>query len=155
VESSKAKNTAVNSDGNLRRAIKNIYDNEKEKNFEEWFLNWLRTAFKVRHNKEEVLQLVNWSKTISKTGREVQKSFLMFSLTVFRNALLKNYDLNSLVTFQPKTDINFESFSQYVNGDNIEEIYNELEGAITSIQANGNPNIIFMDLSLKLTRLIQ
>ena len=155
VESSKAKNTAVNSDGNLRRAIKNVYDNEKEKNFEEWFLNWLRTAFKVRHNKEEVLQLVNWSKTISKTGREVQKSFLMFSLTVFRNALLKNYDLNSLVTFQPKTDINFESFSQYVNGNNIEEIYNELEDAITSIQANGNPNIIFMDLSLKLTRLIQ
>ena len=79
----------------------------------------------------------------------------MFSLTIFRNALLKNYDLNSLVTFQPKTDINFESFSQYVNGDNIEEIYNELEDAITSIQANGNPNIIFMDLSLKLTRLIQ
>ena len=63
--------------------------------------------------------------------------------------MLKNYDLNSLVTFQPKTDINFESFSQYVNGDNIEEIYNELEDAITSIQANGNPNIIFMDLSLK------
>jgi DNA polymerase-3 subunit delta' len=118
-------------------------------------LKWLRTAFKVRHNKEEVLELVNWSKTISKTGREVQKSFLMFSLTVFRNALLKNYDLNSLVAFQPKTDINFESFSQYVNGDNIEEIYNELEDAITSIQANGNPNIIFMDLSLKLTRLIQ
>jgi DNA polymerase-3 subunit delta' len=155
VESSKAKNTAINSDGNLRRAIKSIYDNEKEKNFEEWFLKWLRTAFKVRHNKEEVLELVNWSKTISKTGREVQKSFLTFSLGVFRNALLKNYDLNSLVTFQPKTDINFESFSQYVNGDNIEEIFNELEGAITSIQANGNPNIVFMDLSLKLTRLIQ
>ena len=118
-------------------------------------MKWVRTAFKVRKNKEEVLELVSWSKMISKTGREIQKSFLSFSMNVFRSALLKNYEINSLVSFEPKTDINFESFSKYVNGNNIEDIFSEIEEAQKGIQSNGNANMIFMDLSLKLTRLIQ
>ena len=141
--------------GNLRLALKSISENENNKDFEEWFLKWVRTAFKVRKNKEEVLELINWSKMISKTGREVQKSFLSFSMNVFRSALLKNYEINSLVSFEPKTDMNFESFSKYVNGNNIEDIFFEIEEAQKGIQSNGNANMIFMDLSLKLTRLIQ
>ena len=141
--------------GNLRLALKSIGESENNKEFEEWFLKWVRTAFKVRKNKEEVLELINWSKMISKTGREVQKSFLSFSMNVFRSALLKNYEINSLVSFEPKTDMNFESFSKYVNGNNIEDIFFEIEEAQKGIQSNGNANMIFMDLSLKLTRLIQ
>lgn len=98
---------------------------------------------------------MEWSKTMSKEGREIQKSFLTFSLNIFRSALMKNYGMDSLVAFEPKTDLNFESFSKYVHGNNIEEISQELESAIIGIQSNGNPNFIFMDLSLKLTRLIQ
>ena len=52
-------------------------------------------------------------------------------------------------------DMNFESFSKYVNGNNIEDIFIEIEEAQKGIQSNGNANMIFMDLSLKLTRLIQ
>ena len=39
--------------------------------------------------------------------------------------------------------------------DNIEDIFIEIEEAQKGIQSNGNANMIFMDLSLKLTRLIQ
>ena len=148
--------SAANSSlGNLRLALKSINDNENNKEFEEWFLKWVRTAFKVRKNKEEVLELINWSKMISKTGREVQKNFLSFSMNIFRNALLKNYEINSLVNFNPQTDMNFESFSKYVSGNNIEDIFYEIEEAHKGIESNGNANMIFMDLSLKLTRLIQ
>ena len=139
----------------FRIALKSINDNENNKEFEEWFLKWVRTAFKVRKNKEEVLELISWSKMISKTGREVQKNFLSFSLNIFRSALLKNYEINSLVSFNPKTDMNFESFSKYVTGNNIEDIFCEIEEAHKGIESNGNANMIFMDLSLKLTRLIQ
>ncbi|MDA9362149.1 DNA polymerase III subunit delta' [Flavobacteriaceae bacterium] len=155
VEKNSASSAANNSLGNLRIALKSINDNENNKEFEEWFLKWVRTAFKVRKNKEEVLELINWSKMISKTGREVQKNFLSFSMNIFRSALLKNYEINSLVSFNPKTDMNFESFSKYVNGNNIEDIFCEIEEAHKGIEANGNANMIFMDLSLKLTRLIQ
>ena len=148
--------SAANSSlGNLRLALKSINDNGNNKEFEAWFLKWVRTAFKVRKNKEEVLELINWSKMISKTGREVQKNFLSFSMSIFRNALLKNYEINSLVNFNPQTDMNFESFSKYVSGNNIEDIFYEIEEAHKGIESNGNANMIFMDLSLKLTRLIQ
>ena len=155
IEKNIASSAASSGFGNLRLALKSISENENNKEFEEWFLKWVRTAFKVRKNKEEVLELITWSKMISKTGREVQKSFLSFSMNVFRSALLKNYEINSLVSFEPKTDMNFESFSKYVNGNNIEDIFFEIEEAQKGIQSNGNANMIFMDLSLKLTRLIQ
>ena len=162
IEKNIAFSAASSGFGNLRLALKSIGESENNKEFEEWFLKWVRTAFKVRKNKEEVLELINWSKMISKTltrlillGREVQKSFLSFSMNVFRSALLKNYEINSLVSFEPKTDMNFESFSKYVNGNNIEDIFFEIEEAQKGIQSNGNANMIFMDLSLKLTRLIQ
>ena len=155
IEKSNATKAAKISGGNLRLALKSLNNNETNKEFEEWFLKWVRTAFKVRKNKEEVLELINWSKMISKTGREVQKNFLTFSSNVFRSALLKNYEINSLVNFDPKTDMNFASFSEYVNGNNIEDIFSEIENAHKGIQSNGNANMIFMDLSLKLTRLIQ
>ena len=155
IEKNIAFSAASSGFGNLRLALKSIGESENNKEFEEWFLKWVRTAFKVRKNKEEVLELINWSKMISKTGREVQKSFLSFSMNVFRSALLKNYEINSLVSFKPKTDMNFESFSKYVTGNNIEDIFFEIEEAHKGIQSNGNANMIFMDLSLKLTRLIQ
>ena len=154
-EKKSSSSIASSSLGNLRLALKSINDNENNKEFEEWFLKWVRTAFKVRKNKEEVLELINWSKMISKTGREVQKNFLSFSMSIFRNALLKNYEINSLVNFNPQTDMNFESFSKYVSGNNIEDIFYEIEEAHKGIESNGNANMIFMDLSLKLTRLIQ
>ena len=154
-EKNSSSSIANSSLGNLRLALKSINDNENNKEFEEWFLKWVRTAFKVRKNKEEVLELINWSKMISKTGREVQKNFLSFSMNIFRSALLKNYEINSLVNFNPQTDMNFESFSKYVSGNNIEDIFYEIEEAHKGIESNGNANMIFMDLSLKLTRLIQ
>lgn len=155
VENSKAKFSATNSNGNLRKALIIAKDNEEDRLFEEWFLKWVRTAFNVKKNKEEVLELINWSKTISSNGREIQKKFLEFSMELFRNAILKHYEIEQLVSFRPTTDINFKAFSNYINEKNIEEIHNELESAYIGIESNGNPNMIFMDLSLKLTRLIQ
>jgi DNA polymerase-3 subunit delta' len=117
-------------------------------------VSWVRSAFAVRKNKEAVLDLVAWSKNISKTGRETQKSFLSYSLDLFRQSLLKNYFLDELTTYSPSIDFNFKSFSNFISGNNIDAISVELETAYSNIQSNGNSNMIFMDLSLKLTRLL-
>ena len=122
--------------------------------FEAWFQSWVRSAFKVKQNKEAVLELIDWSKKISKSGRETQKSFISYSLEVFRQALLTNYGVGQITTHTPSTDFNFKSFSKYVSGANIEDVFIELEKAYLQIQSNGNANMVFSDLSLKLTRLI-
>lgn len=149
-----ASSASVKSTGNFHEALKIVSNKEDEKMFEEWFLSWVRSAFAVRKNKEAVLDLVAWSKNISKTGRETQKSFLSYSLDLFRQSLLKNYFLDELTTYSPSTDFNFESFSNFISGNNIDAISLELETAYSNIQSNGNSNMIFMDLSLKLTRLL-
>jgi len=149
-----ASSASVKSAGNFSEALKIVSNKEDEKMFEEWFLSWVRFAFAVRKNKEAVLDLVAWSKNISKTGRETQKGFLSYSLDLFRQSLLKNYFLDELTTYSPSTDFNFESFSNFISGNNIDEISVELETAYSNIQSNGNSNMIFMDLSLRLTRLL-
>jgi len=152
--SEEARAASMCSLGNFNEALKFVGNKQEENVFEEWFLSWVRSAFKVKKNKEAVLELVKWSKNLSKEGRETQKSFIAFSLELFRQALLKNYFLNELTVFSPTTDFNFELFSGFITGQNIEGISLELERAYYNIQSNGNSNMIFMDLSLKLARLI-
>ena len=122
--------------------------------FELSFQNWVRMSFKVKTRPEALLELVEWSKTVSKTGREVQKSFLLFAIETFRQAFLTNENLQQITSIEEKSDFNFNAFSNYVTQNNISEIYAELEEAYFHIESNGNPNILFSDLSLKLTRLI-
>ena len=74
--------------------------------FEEWFVAWVRTAFRAKGNVAVVQQLIAWSDTISKTGRETQKRFLEYCLQFFRQALLFNYKSAQLVFLETKT--NFE-----------------------------------------------
>jgi len=149
-----SKQAALASNGNYNKALSFANGSENEALFEGWFQSWVRSAFKVKQNKEAVLELVDWSKKVSKSGRETQKSFISYSLEVFRQAMLTNYSLSQITTHRPSTGFDFQSFSKYVGGANIEEVFTELEKAYSQIQSNGNPNMIFSDLSLKLTRLI-
>lgn len=149
-----ANKASLDSNGSYNKAFSFAKGKESDSVFEKWFQSWVRSAFKVKKNKEAVLELVDWSKTVSKSGRETQKKFIAYSLEIFRQALLLNYGISELTFYSPSTDFNFDSFSKFIGGANVEEISLELENAYIQIQSNGNPNMIFTDLSLKLTRLI-
>jgi len=144
----------IKSSGSYNKALSFVKGKENDTTFEGWFQSWVRSAFKVKKNKEAVLELIEWSNILSKSGRETQKNFISYSLEVFRQALLNNYGLNEITYYAPTTDFNFDSFSSFISGANIEEISRELEKAHIHVQSNGNPKMIFTDLSLKLTRLI-
>jgi DNA polymerase-3 subunit delta' len=69
--------------------------------------------------------------------------------------LLYNYETPSLVYLEPKIDnFTIAKFAPFVNGNNINEIFQELSDAIYHIERNGSAKIILTDLSIKLTRLI-
>jgi len=92
---------------------------------------------------------------VSKTGRETQKRFIQHCLHIFRQALLKNYGMNGLV-FDPLTTdgFNFDKFAAFIHEGNIIPIREALEEAFIHVSRNGNPKLIWTDLSLDLTRLI-
>ncbi len=63
----------------------------------------MRAAFKAKGNAAVIQQLISWSETIAKSGRETQKRFLNYCLQFFRQAMLLNYNAESLVYLQPKS----------------------------------------------------
>ncbi len=150
-----ARKIAVESNGNYAQALRILSQDSEDEIFEQWFINWVRTAFKASGNKASILDLISWSQDIAANGRETQKSFLLYCLDFFRQALLLNYKAGNLVYIKPKTaNFNLAKFAPYVNGANILAISKEIEEAIYHIERNGNSKIILTDLSIKLTRLL-
>jgi len=150
-----AEQIAQQSDGNINKALHLLHNDNADEQFEQWFITWVRAAFKAKGNASVIQLLIDWSDTISKTGRETQKRFLNYCLQFFRQALLLNYDAASLVFLQPKTpSFKLEKFAPFIHSGNIIEINKELNDAIYHIERNGNAKIILLDLSIKLTRLL-
>ncbi|WP_299223553.1 DNA polymerase III subunit delta' [uncultured Psychroserpens sp.] len=154
IQEADAVKIAHQANGNYNKACDLVYNDSEDTQFEEWFVFWIRSAFKAKGNKSAIHDLISWSETIAKTGRETQKQFLNFCLDFFRQALLLNYKVDNLVFIEPKTSFKLENFAPYVHGNNIIEISNELQDAIYHIERNGNSKIILTDLSIKLTRLL-
>jgi DNA polymerase-3 subunit delta' len=150
-----AKKIAHQSEGNYNKALHIFRKENDEFPFDEWFVEWVRSAFRAKGNAAAINDLIAWSEKIAATGRETQKQFLHYCIHFFRQALLLNYQANELVFMEtnvPKFEL--EKFAPFVNGANITDIYKELEEAIYHIERNGNSKIILTDLSIKLTRLI-
>jgi DNA polymerase-3 subunit delta' len=145
-----AANLSAQANGQLSRALHLMKVDESP--FEDWFVSWVRTAFKAKQNKGSVVELLNWSQQIAGVGRETQKQFLLFSIELFRQALLVQYELSELTSYKPRGNFDISRFSNYVHNGNIHLIINELESAYLHIERNGSAKMVFSDLSLKLTR---
>ena len=155
VEIKKAKKISSLSHGDYHQALNLLNNLGDDAVFENWFVDWVRTAFKAKGNKDSINALISWSEEIAKQGRETQKKFLGYCLETFRQALLKNYKTDSLLFFDaPNTKFSIEKFAPFVHQNNIFEISEALEIASYHIERNGNAKIIFTDLSIKLTRLL-
>ena len=155
IELNKAKKLAHQAQGNYNKALQLLETDSEDAVFEKWFVDWVRTAFRARKNKEAIIGLISWSERVAALGRETQKKFLEYCLELFRQALLLNYKLTEIVFFEPiQEDFKLENLAPFINNDNIEPIFKEISDAIYHIERNGNAKIIFTDLSIKLTRLI-
>jgi DNA polymerase-3 subunit delta' len=155
IEPKLARKIAHQAQGNYNKALHLLKDNNEEFPFEQWFVVWVRAAFKAKGNAAVITDLIQWSEQIASLGRETQKKFLQYCIDIFRQALMHNYETPHLVYFEPSVEkFTIEKFSPFVNGNNIREIFQELSDAIYHIERNGNAKIILTDLSIKLTRLI-
>lgn len=149
-----AQKIAHQSNGNYNKACDLVYHDSEDSLFEDWFVMWVRSAFKAKGNKAAIHDIITWSEDIAKKGRETQKQFLLFCIDFFRQALLLNYNANTLVFFEPKSGFKLEKFAPFVHNGNILDIYDALEEAIYHVERNGNSKIVLTDLSIKLTRLL-
>ena len=146
---------AHQSEGNYNKALHIFHNDSNETVYEQWFITWVRSAFKAKGNASVIKDLIEWSGTIAKSGRETQKQFLQYCLQFFRQALLLNYGTPDLVFLETKTsNFNLAKFAPFVHSGNILTIEKEVSDAQYHIERNGNAKIILLDLSIKLTRLL-
>ncbi len=146
---------AHEANGNFNKALDLLNNDSEDLVFENWFVQWVRSAFKAKGNKAAIHELLLWSEEVAKTGRETQKKFLHYCNTVMRQALMINYGAEELAYLKIHADgFQLEKFAPFVHENNILDITQELEDAIYHIERNGNAKIIFTDLSIKLTRLL-
>lgn len=155
VAQTEALTIALEANGNFNKALDLLNKDSEDMVFERWFVQWVRSAFKAKGNKGAIQELILWSEEVAKTGREVQKKFLNYCLTMMRQALLLNYKANELVHAKVHMEgFDLKKFAPFVHENNILDIVNELEQAIFHVERNGNSKLIFTDLSIKLTRLL-
>lgn len=147
-----AKQLAHQANGSYNLAL-NLLKNA-DSPFEDWFVNWVRTAFRARGNKGAVLELMAWSQQVAGTGRETQKQFLRYCIELFRQALMTNYGLGSLTHYVSKGNFELDRFAPFVHNGNVFQIIEALEKSFFHVERNGNAKMIFSELSLKLTKLI-
>ncbi|OYQ38138.1 DNA polymerase III subunit delta' [Flavobacterium cyanobacteriorum] len=155
LEARAAYKLAHQAQGNFNKALHLLRKDDDGYPFEDWFVLWVRAAFRAKGNAAAIHDLIAWSEAIAGIGREAQKQFLAFCIDMFRQALLLHYNAGQLAYMEPKADnFKLEKFAPFVNGTNINEIFKELSDAIYHIERNGNAKLILTDLSIKLTRLI-
>lgn len=107
--------------------------------------------------KRDIISIIIWSEEIATTGREAQKSFITFSMRILRENLMLSLDqLKNGIVFLTGEEADFSGkFHPFINQNNIYPLAEEFNLVYSHIEANGNPKIIFLDLALKVTRLIR
>ena len=149
-----AKRIAAIADGNVKRAL-GLVNTDKEHDFN--FINfrdWMRLCLKINKN---IVKLNNFVNEISKVtgGRERQKGLLSYALRIIRECLLLNYGNNNLEKLEREELIFIQKFSFFINSKNIVQLTEEFNKALFHIERNGNPKIVFMDLSLTVNKLLR
>ena len=88
-------------------------------------------------------------------GREMQKSYLLYSLRLFREFFISNFNEPDMIYLSNEEREFGERFAPFINVENIQPFNDEFQLAYRQIEQNGNAKIIFLDLCLKGTMLLK
>lgn len=148
----KAMDLAFISNGNFVKGKNLITEDETRLRNMENFSRLMRNAYK-----RDIISITEWADEIALSGRESQKRFLDFSIAQLRENYMMNLGQkkNKLVFLLGQEEKFANSFNAFVNSDNIQSLNREFSSAHSNISANGNAKIIFLDLALKIIKLIR
>jgi len=120
----------------------------------EYFVKWVRTAYMAKKKPDAINTLKEWAENLAAEPRNFQTDFLRFAMEVLRRSYMHHF-LPAIFFFDFSAQ-NFlqEKFSPYIHAGNVEEFYRQLNQSIHSLMRNAQPKVLFMDLSVRMTRLL-
>jgi len=148
ISESKAAQTAYLSEGNLTAALNFLKEDDND-NFR-LFSGWMRMTFADRGS-----SIFEFVEEASKIGRESQKSFLRYGISLIRECIMVLSDANELIHL-PSAELDFvTNFSKHLNFAKAEALINEMDKAHYHIERNANPKILFLDVSLQFVKILK
>ena len=149
IEPSTANNIAKISKGNLNKAINTHLDAGISEMNRSLFVNWMRLCYS-----RNIADTIDWVNEFSKIGREQIKDFIIYSLEMYRQCIMGNYNME--IEGVSESEKNFlEKFKPFVNHQNISEINSIMNDAYYHMERNANPKILMLDVSIKLYKLLR
>ena len=136
--------------GDLSIAINELTKGDQGSFFFDNFVNWMRLCFK-----KDVAGAVKFVAEVQKMGKEKQKAFLLFVLSIFQKSLSGNFvGIESIKTSEEQKKF-IQNFMPYIHERNIERLHKKMSEAYYHIDRNANAKILFLDLSFDLFKLIK
>lgn len=136
--------------GDFIAALVLMESNEQNILFFEHFVRWMRITYNFR-----VLELLDWLPSIAELGREKQKEFLLFCLRLIMGNFHVNQKVEKNLRLSPEEQEFSVRFHQFIHPGNIEELSALFSEAISQIEMNANPRILFLDMSIGMYRLLR
>ncbi len=119
---------------------------EKEDDYHRWYMDWQRACF--RQDSAQILQL---SESFQEMGKELQKSFLKYSMEKTRKAFVLWGGAGDILHLQESEKNDLQNLSRILNEKMVEKILEELNKAWYHIDRNASARMVFFDSSMALS----
>ena len=150
LDEEKARQISRLAEGNYLHALEFIESSvDGLQNFEN-FTQMMRLSYMGK-----MIELIQWVDSVSKIGREKQKAFLAYCTRMIRENLIINQKLNDKARLSSDEAGFAAKFSNYIHPENAPGMSIELDKAHLHISRNANAKVVFLDLCIKLNRLLK
>ncbi|WP_204098336.1 DNA polymerase III subunit delta' [Candidatus Karelsulcia muelleri] len=135
--------------GNLNTIFKILKNKNNNLNLN--FIFWMRMLFNLNHKIDAFLR---WGSQINSWNRDKKKSFLLFSLEIFRIAHRYKYDKNYINPFFYYKNFNWKQFCRYINTKKVRIINHLISDVIKGIDRYYFFLFNFLDLSFNMKKIL-
>jgi DNA polymerase-3 subunit delta' len=135
-------------EGNLNLAL-TLLDNEEDNNFEV-FGEWMRAC-----HQKDYTKLIGISETFHEWDKLSQRNLMRYSLTMMRESVLQLAGAEE-ITKSAGAELKFiQDFSRVMDISKIEKVNRWITESEYFLDRNGSAKMIFMDLSLRISKIIK
>lgn len=141
---------------NVKKQYLNLTEESEEeilyRRYSEAFIQLMRVCYK-----KDVNGMLDWVDLISNKpfSKNHQKQFLLYSIQMLRQSILKNYTGDQLLNVNEEEAKFLVNFAKFITGNNIFEFIELFDQAYYHLDRNANAKILFNDLCFNVMRYIR
>lgn len=136
--------------GNLKVALNRLQHIEEDQSNFTTFRNWMLMCYDYK-----VIDMVGFSGEIARIGRENQKDFLMYALKVIGYCSAIEFGNADQVASEGEELKFLKKIGSFINSSNYIRFTELFNTALYHVERNAHPQTLFLDVSLKVSRLFR